>query len=53
MTGDEKAYNCNLFDQLELIERLEVICENGDITAVKDALKVEKRFIERKLHQNL
>ncbi len=51
MPMTEKEYNGNLLDQLELVERIELIAENNDIEAVKKQLAVEKKFIERKLYQ--
>lgn len=51
MPTNEKEYNGFLFDQLELIERLEEVMESGDMEAVKKQLAKEKRFVERKLYQ--
>lgn len=51
MPTNEKEYNGFLFDQLELIERLEEVIESGDMEAVKKQLAKEKRFVERKLYQ--
>ena len=45
----EKELNVNLFERLDLIERLEMIAENNDIEAVKKQLAIERKFIERKL----
>lgn len=53
MPTNEKEYNGFLFDQLELIERLEEVMESGDMEAVKKQLAKEKRFVERKLYQQL
>ena len=47
----EKELNINLFERLDLIERLEMIAENNDIEAVKKQLAIERKFIERKLYQ--
>ena len=53
MPTNEKEYNGYLFDQLELIERLEAILENSkDIETIKKQLAIEKKFVERKLYQN-
>lgn len=52
MPINEKEYNGYLLDQLELVERLELIAEDNDIESVKKQLAIEKRFIERKLYQN-
>lgn len=51
MPGNEKELNCYLLDQITLIERLEMVAEDGGIEAVKRQLAIEKRFIERKLYQ--
>lgn len=52
MPTNEKEYNGYLLDQIELIERLEIVIENNDIEAVKKQLALEKKFVERKLYQN-
>lgn len=49
MPNNEKEYNGYLFDQLALIERLELVAD--DIEAVKRQLALEKKFVERKLYQ--
>lgn len=51
MPNNEKEYNGYLFDQLELIERLEMIAEDNNIETVKKQLALEKKFVERKLYQ--
>ena len=38
MPTNEKEYNGFLLDQIELIERLEIVIESGDIDAVKKQL---------------
>lgn len=48
---DEKEINVNLFERLDLIERLEMASENGDIEEVRKQLAIERKFIERKLYQ--
>ena len=50
MPINEKEINCYLLDQLELIERLEMVADDSE--AVKRQLAIEKRFVERKLYQN-
>lgn len=40
-----------LLDQLELIERLEMVIEDNNIEAVKKQLALERKFVERKLYQ--
>ena len=47
----EKELNVNLFERLDLIERLEMIAESNDIEAIKKQLAIERKFIERKLYQ--
>ncbi len=47
----EKEINVNLFERLDLIERLEMIAEENDIEAVKKQLAIARRFVERKLYQ--
>lgn len=51
MPTNEKEYNGYLLDQIELIERLEMVVESGDIESVKKQLALEKKFVERKLYQ--
>ena len=51
MPNNEKELNCCLLDQLELIERLELVAQNGDNEAVLKQLMLEKKFVERKLYQ--
>ena len=47
----EKEINVNLFERLDLIERLEMAAETNDIDTVKKQLAIEKKLIERKLYQ--
>lgn len=49
MPTSEREYNGFLLDQLELIERLEMVADDSE--AVKRQLAIEKRFVERKLYQ--
>lgn len=51
MPTNEKELNCYLFDQLELIERLELIAKNSGADEVLKQLEIEKKFVERKLYQ--
>ena len=51
MPTNEKEYNGYLLDQLELIERLEMVIEENNIEAIKRQLALEKKFVERKLYQ--
>jgi hypothetical protein len=52
MPINEKEYNGNLLDQLELIERIETIAQASNATEVLKQLAIEKKFVERKLYQN-
>jgi hypothetical protein len=52
MPTNEKEYNGNLLDQLELIERIETVAQASDATEVLEQLAIEKKFVERKLYQN-
>lgn len=52
MLTNEKEINCYLFDQLELIERLEMVAKKSNATEVLEQLAIEKKFVERKLYQN-
>ncbi len=51
MPNNEKEYNGYLLDQLELIERLEMVIEDNNLEAVKKQLALERKFVERKLYQ--
>lgn len=51
MPSNEKELNCYLFDQLELIERLEIVAQGGSNDDVLKQLALEKKFVERKLYQ--
>lgn len=48
----EKELNCNLFDQLTLLERIERQVDKGDLQAVKEEIGYQKKEIERKLYQH-
>ncbi len=52
MPTNEKEINCYLLDQLELIERLEMVAAESNADEVLKQLAIEKRFVERKLYQN-
>lgn len=52
MPTSEKEINCYLLDQLELIERLEMVATESNAGEVLKQLAIEKRFVERKLYQN-
>lgn len=53
MLANEKELNCYLLDQLELIERIEIIAQNSNSDEVLKQLALEKKFVERKLYQKL
>ena len=48
MPSNEKEINCNLFDQLSILERIEAVTK--DEAALKQ-IAIERRQIERKLYQ--
>lgn len=50
MPINEKELNCNLFDQLSILERIEAVTK--DEAALKQ-IAIERRQIERKLYQKL
>ncbi|MCI8993480.1 MAG: hypothetical protein HFG80_12285 [Eubacterium sp.] len=52
MPTNEKEINCYLLDQLELIERLEMVATESNANEVLKQLAIEKKFVERKLYQN-
>ena len=51
MPTNEKELNCNLFDQLTLLERIERQVEKGDLQSVKEEIGYLKKEIERELYQ--
>ena len=51
MPTNEKEYNCFLFDQLEIVERIRREAKRGGIDAVMEQLDIEQAAIERKLYQ--
>lgn len=48
MPTNEKEINCNLFDQLSILERIEAVTQ--DEAALKQ-IEIERRQINRKLYQ--
>lgn len=48
---DEKEININLFERLELVERIRREAERGGLDAVMAQLDIEQKAIERKLYQ--
>lgn len=51
MPINEKELNCNLFDQLSLLERIERVAKRGDCDAVLEEIEFERKQVERKLYQ--
>ena len=51
MPTNEKEYNGHLFDQLTLLERLEIEARKDNAQNVLKQIDFEKRAIERKLYQ--
>lgn len=51
MPTNEKELNCNLFDQLSLIEEAEEIAKKENAENTLRFLAMKKRQIERKLYQ--
>lgn len=52
MPINEKEYNGNLFDKLELVERIRREANRGGLEAVLEQLDIEEAAINRKLYQN-
>lgn len=52
MPSNEKEYNGNLFDQLTLLERLEITAKQDEATNTLNQIEFEKKAIERKLYQS-
>jgi hypothetical protein len=52
MPTNEKEYNGYLFDQLTLLERLEIIAQKENATETLAQIDFERRAVERKLYQN-
>ncbi len=51
MLINEKEYNGYLFDQLTLLERLEIEAQKDNAMNVLNQIAFEKKAIERKLYQ--
>ena len=47
----EKEININLFEKLEIVERIRREAERGGLDAVMAQLDIEQKAIERKLYQ--
>lgn len=51
MPSNEKELNCNLFDQLTILEDIERVAKRTDATEVLAEIEIKKKQIERKLYQ--
>ncbi|KAI4445326.1 hypothetical protein C823_007833 [Eubacterium plexicaudatum ASF492] len=51
MPNNEKELNCYLFDQLTLLERLEIEAKKDNAENVLKQIEFEKKAINRKLYQ--
>lgn len=51
MPINEKEYNGNLFDKLEMVERIRREAKRGGLEAVLEQLDIEEAAINRKLYQ--
>lgn len=49
---NEKEYNGNLFDQLTLLERLEITAKQDQAENTLNQIAFERKAIERKLYQS-
>ena len=47
----EKELNCNLFDKLDMLERLERVARATNADAVLAEIEFERKQVERKLYQ--
>ncbi|TGY98113.1 hypothetical protein E5329_01520 [Petralouisia muris] len=52
MPVNEKEINCNLFDQLSLLEEIEEIAEEENAVKTLKMIAKKKRQVERKLYQS-
>ena len=51
MPANEKELNCNLFDQLSILERIERVAKKEGAKEVLSEIEFEKQQINRKLYQ--
>ena len=51
MPSSEKEINVDLFDKLDMVERIRREAKRGGIDAVIEQLDIEQSAIERKLYQ--
>ncbi|MCI9439833.1 MAG: hypothetical protein HFH15_01090 [Ruminococcus sp.] len=47
----EKEINCNLFDKLDMLERIERVAKATNADAVLEEIEFERKQVERKLYQ--
>lgn len=47
----EKEINCNLFDKLDMLERIERVAKATNAEAVLEEIEFERKQVERKLYQ--
>lgn len=52
MPTNEKEYNGNLIDKLNMLDDIEEVADSGDIEAVKKIIAKKRKQIERMLYQN-
>ena len=51
MPNNEKEINCNLFDQLTILEDIERVAKITNASEVLAEIEIKKKQIERKLYQ--
>ena len=51
MLANEKEINCNLFDQLSILDRIERVAKRKNDELVLEEIEFERKQIERKLYQ--
>lgn len=51
MPNNEKEINCNLFDQLSLLDDIERVAYKTNATEVLQEIAYKRKQIERKLYQ--
>ena len=51
MLYNVKELNCNLFDQLTILEDIERVAKRTNATEVLAEIEIKKKQIERKLYQ--
>ena len=50
---DEKELNINLFERLDLLDRLERVAKRENCEPILQEIAFERKLIERKLYQKL